>query len=410
MIILICFGLSQGNSITAAERLITEFVDYHSAEADVTWTYSTNDDEQVVNGIFSVTLPDKYGLVIVDEKNFGQRINGYRDLIAIYLTTGQVEYNYESIQLFKVYEALFYKLVEIADEPDYFVEYETLGGRNVARYQKNESYTYWFDRETNIPLRVTDETGHNILSLRQYQVDANYKKGVEAFTLAVHDQGWDGIIRLAKVSDHWFPVELQVGDEHSQITITFSNWRLLDKPLEFRDLKQLDDLLHQGMAAADEGNNEQVIKIFRQLLNIDPFYVPAYSHLAFSYSYIGNFLGTVENYQQWLVLEPDNPTALNNLAYTYMLAGTNLQQAISLAYKAVSIDPKSAYLDTLGYGYYLVKDYDKALYYLLQAEDNTTNMELPDILSHLTLVYRALNDEEQETYYQQRIKDLVTGE
>ncbi len=410
LIILIYFSLFGVNLAAAADGLVSEFVDYHSAEADVTWRYWTNDGEQVVNGVFCVTLPDKYGLVIVDENSLGQRINGYRDLIAIYLTTGQVEYNYESIQLFKVYETLFYKLIESADEPDYFVGYETLGGRNTARYQKESCCTYWFDRETNIPLRVTDEQGHSVLSLRQYQVDANYKKGVEAFTLAVNDQGWDGVIRLAKESDHWFPVELQVGDGNSRITVTFSNWRLFDKPLKFKELEQLDNLLSQGQSAADEGNHEQVIKIFRQILNIDPFYIPAYMHLAFSYAHIGDFLGTVENYQQWLVLEPDNPTALNNLAYTYMLAETNLYQGINLAYKAVSIDPKSAYLDTLGYGYYLVKDYDKALYYLLQAEENAANTELLDIFRHLTLAYQALNDQEQVIYYQQRIGALVSGE
>lgn len=394
----------------AAENIIPKFIDYNSAQADVVWKYISNDSEQLVNGILSVSLPDKFKLVVTDPDNYGQKIHGYQDLLAVHSPSGQIEYEYESIQLFNVYKTLFIRLLEMAKFPDIYLEDETVGGRTVARYQQENGFTYWFDRETNIPLRITDESGNNILSLRQYQVDANHKEGVESFTLVIRDDDWEGVIRLGKEEGHWYPMELQVGDGHTQILVELANWQLLDQSLVFPDLQQLDTLLKEGYDANDQNDHQSVINIFRQILNIDPYYIPGYIYLAFSYSELNNFLGTVENYQQWIALEPENTVALNNLAYTYMVAETNLSQAINMAYKAVSIDPKPNYLDTLGYGYYLVKDYNKALHYLLQAMRTDDEVVLLEVLEHICLVYEALEDQQQVANYRGMIEDLTYGD
>src|SRR5690606_4327682 len=128
-----------------------------------------------------------------------------------------VEYKYESVQPFTVYQALFGELIAAGSKAVTYVSDEVVGGRPVARYQSAELTTYWFDRETNIPLRITDETGRNILSLRQYQVDADHKQGVEFFTLALREEAWEGTIRIGRSGGHWFPLELRVSDAQSEI-------------------------------------------------------------------------------------------------------------------------------------------------------------------------------------------------
>lgn len=397
-----CFGTGQA--------AVPSFVDYHSASADLTWQYISNGVEQHVVGVFSVTLPDKFSLRINDPTFAWQRINGCGDQIAVFLKGGQIEYKYESVQPFTVYQALFGELITAGSKAVAYLGDEMVGGRLVARYQCADSVTYWFDQETNIPLRITDESGHNILSLRQYQVDAYHKQGVEFFTLAVKRENWSGTIRIGKIEGHWFPLELSVNDTQSEIVISFENWRIDQQPLALKDLEQLGHLLVQGDAAAQQGDHQQAIYYYRQLLNIDPYYVPAYKQLALSYGSIGSYLGAVENYQQWLMLEPGHPAAMNNLAYTYMLMKSNLAQAISLAYQAVSLDPQPSFLDTLGYGYYLVNDYDKALHYLLQAEAKAGQQELPEIYDHLILVYEAMNDQAQAGLYRDKLLVLNVGE
>lgn len=59
--------------------------------------------------------------------------------------------------------------------------------------------------------------------------------------------------------------------------------------------------------------------------------------------------------------EPKNALALNNLAYMYIDSGRNLRKAMSLAKRALAIDPDNgAYLDTMGWGYFRRGDLMKA--------------------------------------------------
>lgn len=402
LLIISCFAIGQA--------AVPSFIDYHTASADVTWRYINTIEEQYVKGVFTVSLPDKFSLRTNDPTLNWQKINGYGDLTAVFTKSGQVKYIYESVQPFSVYQTLFGELIGANSRAITYLGDEMVGGRPVARYQCAEMSTYWIDRETNVPLRITDESGYNILSLRQYQVDANHKQGVEFFTLAVRRENWEGTIRIGRSGGHWFPMELKVSDAQSEIVISFQNWRLDEQPLSFKDLEQLEHALDHGRAAVEQGDHQQVIRHYRQLLNIDPFYTPAYRELAYSYGSIGNYLGAVESYQQWLMLEPDHPVAMNNLAYTYMLTRSNLSQAIGLAYQAVSLEPLACFLDTLGYGYYLVSDYEKALHYLLQAEEKADEMELPEIYGHLIEVYEAINDPAHASSYRDKLGELTFGE
>lgn len=396
--------------VSVGQAQVSSFVSYHTASADLTWRYLTGDEEQVVTGVFTVTLPDKFSLRVTAPASQWQRVNGYHELTEVITTSGHVEYKYEPVQPFSVFQALFGQLIEANTKAVTYLGDEMVGGRAVSRYQCLELSTYWFDRETNIPLRITDESGTNILSLRQYQVDAEHKQGVEFFTLAVKQENWEGTIRIGKADGNWFPRELEVSDDQSRIILTFANWRVNEQPLNLNGLEQLDHVLVQGQLAVEQGEHDQIIKYYRQLLNIDPYYTPAYVNLARSYGAVGNYLGAVESYQQWLMLEPDHPAALNNLAYTYMLNKTNMTEAINLAYKAVTLDPQASFLDTLGYGYYLVHDYDKALHYLLQASENADERELPEIYQHLILVYQALGNQAEVELYEQRLLELAVGE
>ena len=96
------------------------------------------------------------------------------------------------------------------------------------------------------------------------------------------------------------------------------------------------------------------------MISLAPNYWNVYLFQAFVYEALGDFFGVVENYQQVLMGEPDNVVALNNLAYHYMLREVQIEKAISMAERAVALERQAIYLDTLGYGYYLVGRYGEA--------------------------------------------------
>ncbi|HEY5600012.1 MAG TPA: tetratricopeptide repeat protein, partial [Candidatus Manganitrophaceae bacterium] len=75
-------------------------------------------------------------------------------------------------------------------------------------------------------------------------------------------------------------------------------------------------------------------------------------------------------YRKSLQENPQNAPLLNNLANLYLVQKTDLEEAESLARRAIEIDPsrKAYYLDTLGSIYIEREDYDLALSVFREAE------------------------------------------
>ncbi|HJU17613.1 MAG TPA: tetratricopeptide repeat protein [Stellaceae bacterium] len=85
-----------------------------------------------------------------------------------------------------------------------------------------------------------------------------------------------------------------------------------------------------------------------------------------------------------LKLKPDEPLVLNYLGYTWIDRGQNLQQALKMIEKAVSLRPEDGYIvDSLGWAHYRLGQYKEAIHYLEKAielvpEDPTINDHLGD--------------------------------
>ena len=85
--------------------------------------------------MFTVSLPDRFSLRTNDHSVNWQRIYGYGELTAVVARSGQVEYKYESVQPFTVYQALFGELIAAGSKAVTYVSDEVVGGRPVARYR-----------------------------------------------------------------------------------------------------------------------------------------------------------------------------------------------------------------------------------------------------------------------------------
>jgi tetratricopeptide (TPR) repeat protein len=67
-------------------------------------------------------------------------------------------------------------------------------------------------------------------------------------------------------------------------------------------------------------------------------------------------------------IDPDNASALNYLGYTYADMGINLDQALDLVSRALEQKPGDGYItDSMGWVYFQMQDYEKAVYYLERA-------------------------------------------
>jgi tetratricopeptide (TPR) repeat protein len=91
------------------------------------------------------------------------------------------------------------------------------------------------------------------------------------------------------------------------------------------------------------------------------------------------------DFQEALKLSPDQPYVLNYLAYTWVDRREHLDEALKMLEKAVDERPEEGFIvDSLGWAYYQLGQYKKAVGYLeraveLQPEDPTLNDHLGDV-------------------------------
>lgn len=99
------------------------------------------------------------------------------------------------------------------------------------------------------------------------------------------------------------------------------------------------------------------------------------------------------SYERALLIEPESALLLNNYAYSLSERGIQLERALEMVQKSIEKDPKnSSYLDTIGWVYFKLGDYEKAEHYILKAiEIDENNATLLDHLGDVYLKQNKLN-------------------
>ena len=87
-----------------------------------------------------------------------------------------------------------------------------------------------------------------------------------------------------------------------------------------------------------------------------------YDYRGYIYSQTGNLEAALKDYRRALLLDPDNARLNNNVAYYMTFLDQDLNEALTYAEKAVSLEPESDYaIDTKAYLFYKLGRYDEAL-------------------------------------------------
>ncbi|WP_022669583.1 tetratricopeptide repeat protein [Hippea alviniae] len=108
---------------------------------------------------------------------------------------------------------------------------------------------------------------------------------------------------------------------------------------------------------------------------------------------------TIETLKELLRINPNFAEGLNYLGYLYIDENFNVKEGVELVKKALKIDKNNPYyLDSLGWGYYRLKDYKKAEFYLKEALKGYKKSEKKSLeitLEHLLEVYLKENDRKE---------------
>jgi len=135
---------------------------------------------------------------------------------------------------------------------------------------------------------------------------------------------------------------------------------------------------------------EEALPVLKQALSMRPKWISALNALANTYEGMELYSQADSVFQYALTVEANYALILNNYAYSLALRKERLDEALSMALRALEQDPDNgAYLDTVGWIYYVMNMPKEALAYLQKAIVVRKNSY--ELLDHLGDVYAALN-------------------
>lgn len=323
-------------------------------------------------------------------------ISCHEDFMEI-LVSEELKYGYDQHWLFDYFRDYVFKLASYLLFPLEFSGTTTLARRTVDRYfdRDDPETVFWLDQQTGLPLLIR-EGERTLLCVIGYTLEPNNAPHYNLLELELRMGEQPAEITLIDIDGLWVPSILEVQDVAGEVRLEFSEW---DFTFDFTarqavNLKELRRLNERFMTEFSAQEWTPALATCQQMLALAPQYWNVYLFRAFIYEGLGDFLGVVENYQQVLMREPDNSLALNNLAYHYFLREIQIDQALQMAERAVELDRRGIYLDTLGYGYYLVGRYEEARLLLEDALLDAPEEGAEEIAEHLRLVLEALGEGE----------------
>ncbi|MEE9166296.1 MAG: tetratricopeptide repeat protein [Candidatus Neomarinimicrobiota bacterium] len=143
-------------------------------------------------------------------------------------------------------------------------------------------------------------------------------------------------------------------------------------------------------------------------LKIEPESRVAKHLLATIYNHLEEWESSDGLYRELLEGEGNDSQALNNYSYTLAERDVKLDSALQMAQKAIVFEPENpAYLDTIGWIYFKMGEYQKALQYIeksLNLEDDNSV-----VLEHFGDVLVKLNRNDLAREYYQKALEIDTG-
>ncbi len=139
-----------------------------------------------------------------------------------------------------------------------------------------------------------------------------------------------------------------------------------------------------------------------------PFKSVIYSSLGDAYSALENFEESDRVYELAIRYDSENHNAMNNYAYSLSVREVELERAKELALKAIEMDAENpAYLDTVGWVYFKLGDYDRARRFIKASIDTGANDA--EVLEHLGDVYEKLDNlQEAKKWWKQAFENDST--
>ena len=203
------------------------------------------------------------------------------------------------------------------------------------------------------------------------------KTALNLITLEEHQEALIPLKKLAKHNPHDGYIQMLLGDSLLQI-------KAYDKSIEAYKKAETFFKAEKNNSAAGH----------------------ALLMMGMAYDHLGNIPQAEKQLLASLTLMPNNAETLNYLGYLWLDHRKNIDEAFEMVQKASKLRPNDPnIMDSLALGYYLKKDYQKALEL---AEKSTDQISYSSIAyGHLGDIYAALNRTREAHYQYRKALDLT---
>lgn len=160
-----------------------------------------------------------------------------------------------------------------------------------------------------------------------------------------------------------------------------------------------------GISYQRKNDNVEAVLALEKALQLNDRSVDAMTALAMTYDELKQHEESDSLYERALRLDPKNNLLLNNYSYSLAERGLQLERALNMAKEAVAQQPNNqSYLDTYGWVYYRLGDYEEAEKWIRKAID--LGSISPVIHEHLGDIYFKMSDRDRAMLYWQKALDL----
>lgn len=149
----------------------------------------------------------------------------------------------------------------------------------------------------------------------------------------------------------------------------------------------------------------EAVTYLKKALDLDPENVQIMGTLGLIYDSLEDFAKSDSIYEAALKIDSTDALVLNNFAYSLSERDLQLERALDMAKKAIEQDPESSsYMDTIGWIYYKLGNYQLALNFIQKAVDKENDNAT--LIDHLADVYYRLGDKAKAVELWQKALDL----
>ena len=202
-----------------------------------------------------------------------------------------------------------------------------------------------------------------------------------------------------------FAVNLILGLSLAQQNKTAESISFLKKAVELKP-SDVNALSAYGFALGQLSDNEKAAEYISRALVIDPENVNLLGQLGLIYNNLNRMAESDSLYELALQFDPKNALINNNYAYSLSERDLQLDRALEMIKIAMEADSSnSSYLDTYGWIFFKLGEYDKAYYYIKKAIDidGETNAV---VLEHLGDVLYMQGKKSEAVEYWKKALDL----